>query len=243
MTKKPFVPEALLSAGLIFLVTVLTYGVLIPQLGFYRDDWYMIWTAQSQGPQGVLNLFKGDRPFIGVLYAFDYSLLGKAVLNWHVYALVIKLIGGFALLWLLRLIWPERKVETTCVALLFMVYPGFYQQANAATFKNLLLSHSAVILSLALTIYSVKVRSLPARVIAILLAFGLGAFYLAIYESMIGLEAARFILLWYTLRRQEPQASHKSVLFNTDKWAVPYLVFALGFAYWRGFFFFWSPPP
>jgi hypothetical protein len=237
MDKKPLIPEALLSAGLILLTTILTYGVLIPHLGFYRDDWYMIWTAQSQGPQGVLNLFKGDRPFIGILYAFDYSLLGKTTLYWHLYALIIKLIGGFALLWLLRLIWPEKKVETTFVVLLFMIYPGFYQQANAATFKNLLLSLSAAIISMALTIYSIKTRSIWMRLIAIFLAVVLSAFYLAIYEAMIGLEAARALLVWYVLRRQAHEESHRAVLLGTIKWEIPYLLLAFGFLFWRIFIF------
>jgi hypothetical protein len=211
--------------------------VLIPHLGFYRDDWYILWTAQAQGTEGILNLFKGDRPFLGYLYSFDYMLLGKSTINWHIYALLIKCAGGCAFLWLLRMIWPDRRVETTFAALLFMIYPGFYQQANAATFKNLLLSQTAVILSLALTILSVKTTSITTRVLAIIPAVVLTLFYLAIYESMIGLEAVRIILLGYVLRRQTPNLSNRSLVTSTLLWSIPYLVVTLVFVYWRVFMF------
>jgi len=61
--------EFAISLSVITLVTIVAYGFMLPKLGFYRDDWYMIWSAQAQGTQGVIDLFKIDRPFIGILYA------------------------------------------------------------------------------------------------------------------------------------------------------------------------------
>ena len=225
------------SLLLIALVTIVTYGFMIPKLGFYRDDWYMIWSAQAQGAQGVINLFKIDRPFIGILYALDYSLLGNSAINWHVYALVVKLLGGFALYWLLRMLWPERRLEATFAALLYTVYPGFYQQPNAALFINLLLSHTAAILSLALSVYALKVKNLPTQVAIVLTAVLLALFYLIIYEAMIGLEAARLLILWYVTYQQNPPQKWRANLWPTLKRAIPYLVLAIGFVYWRLFFF------
>jgi hypothetical protein len=43
---------------LIGLVTLATYGVLLPYLGFYRDDWYLLATAQSEGTAGIIELFQ-----------------------------------------------------------------------------------------------------------------------------------------------------------------------------------------
>ncbi len=54
--------ETWLAIGLITLVTLLTYGVLIPQLGFYRDDWYLFSTAQSQGSAGISGLVPDRSP-------------------------------------------------------------------------------------------------------------------------------------------------------------------------------------
>jgi len=176
--KFPRIPprlEGWLSAALVVIVTLLTYGPLIPSLGFYRDDWYLIWTAQARGAQGIMSLFQGDRPFIGWLYALDYNLLGNSPLNWHVYALIIKVFSALAFLWLLRTVWKERKIETTLIALLFVVYPGFYQQPNAATFKNLLLAYGAAMASLACAVLALKGASVFRTAILIIASILLAA--------------------------------------------------------------------
>lgn len=229
--------ETFISLLLITLVTIVAYGIVIPGLGFYRDDWYMLWSAQAQGVQGVMDLFEIDRPFIGILYALDYSILGKSALNWHVYALTVKLLGGFAFFWLLRMLWPERRTEATFATLLYMVYPGFYQQPNAALFINLLLSHTAATLSLALTVYALKVKKDSIRVAVVLGALVLAFFYLIIYEAMIGLEAARFLILWYVVYQQDPVQKWRASFLSTLKRAIPYLIMTLGFFYWRIFIF------
>jgi len=229
--------ETAISASLILLVTIVAYGFMIPKLGYYRDDWYMIWSAQAQGTQGVIDLFKIDRPFIGILYAFDYAILGKSAFNWHVYALFIKLLGGFAFFWLLRLLWPERRVEATFATLLYLVYPGFYQQPNAALFINLLLSHTAATLSLALTVYALKLKNLPGQIASVLAAMLLAFFYLIIYEAMIGLEAARLLILWYVTYWQGFRENWKTNIWPWIKRSIPYLMVAFGFFYWRIFIF------
>lgn len=229
--------ETALSLLLMAVVAALAYGVAIPGLGFYRDDWYMIWAAQSQGAQGLIDLFKIDRPFIGYLYAFDYALLGPSPLNWHLYALLVKLLGGYALYWLLRQLWPERRLAAVFAVLCFLVYPGFYQQPNAALFINLLRSHAAALLSIALSVYALDARRAWARVGSALLAVALGVFYLLIYEAMIGLEAARLLVLAYALSRRRPAGDWKARALSLGKAAWPYLALAAGFVYWRLFVF------
>lgn len=229
--------EVAISLAVITLVTIVAYGFMIPKLGFYRDDWYMIWSAQAQGTQGVIDLFKIDRPFIGYLYALDYAILGASALNWHVYALLVKLLGGFAFFWCFRLLWPVRRTEATFAALLYLVYPGFYQQPNAALFINLLLSHMAATLSLALTVYALKTKNRSAQIASTLAAALLGFFYLIIYEAMIGLEAVRLLLVWYVTAQQRPDRNWRANLWPALKRAIPYLILAFGFFYWRIFLF------
>jgi hypothetical protein len=228
--------ESWLSIALVIFVGLITYAPLLSQLGFYRDDWYLIWTAQSQGAQGILNLFKGDRPFLGWLYVFDYNLLGSSPLNWHIYALIIKIIGALGFLWFMRSLWPNRKIETTFIALLFLVYPGFYQQPNAATFKNLLLAYAAAMFSLAFTIQALKAQSSTHRVLWMISAVLLAAFYIFIYEALVGLEAARFLLIWYFWNRQRI-GDWKLTLRRSVFEALPYLLFTAAFVFWRIFLF------
>jgi len=235
MTQTASKRETILAIGLIVLSTLLTYGALISRLGFYRDDWYLLWTAESQGTAGLLNLFRGDRPFLGWLYIFDFSMLGVAPLGWHLYALFIKVISALAFFWLVRSIWPQRKIETTFITLLFVVYPGFYQQPDALTFKQLLLAYTGALFSLALTVQAVKTNKTNLKIIFTILAVALTAFYILIYEPLIGLEIARVFLIFYLLYMQN--IKWKESLRLALLRCAPYLSFAALFTFWRIFIF------
>lgn len=227
--------EGWASAVLITIVTLLAYAPMIGRLGFYRDDWYLLWTYESEGWQGLLKLFVGDRPLLGWLYIFDFSLLGTSPLGWHLYALLIKVISGFALLWLLRELWPNRKIETTFLVLLFIVYPGFYQQPNALTFKQLLLAYAATLSSLACTMHALKSEKRSTQILFSILALVLAAFYIFIYEPIIGIEAARWLLIWFYFYRQNLNWKG-SIRLATSRF-LPYLIFTLSYLFWRIFIF------
>ena len=91
-----FKNETFLAILLILLTTVITYGVSIPSLGYYYDDWYLLWSGQARGAGSIVSLFSTDRPFMGVVYSYDYRLLGDSILNWHLYALLWRFICGLA---------------------------------------------------------------------------------------------------------------------------------------------------
>jgi len=234
--KKTKIPETVVALGAITLTTLLSYGVLIPQLGFYRDDWYMLLAGQTEGAQGIIHLFAIDRPLIGYIYALDYAVLGSSVIGWHLYALVLRLLGSIGFFYLLRAIWPGKKFETTIAALLFAVYPGFLQQPNAATFVNLLLGYDLAIFSILATILAVKTESRWKAILWTGLALLFALLYFGIFEAMIGLEGARVLLLWYVLWERSGEAPQKAIL-PTLKRAIPYILAAGAFVFWRIFLF------
>jgi len=227
--------ESFLAILLVVFTTLITYGTQIAQLGFYRDDWYLLWAAKSKGAEGILSLFQGDRPFVGWLYVFDFSVMGLSPLAWHVYVLCIKIASALAFFWLVRILWPNRKIVTLFVTLLFVVYPGFYQQPNALTYKQLLLAYTASLLSLALTVNAVKAEKIAHKAVFTLLAVILSAFYIIIYEALVGMEVVRLLLLWLLFLQQGKNWKENIRLSLVN--AVPYLIFALAFVYWRIFMF------
>jgi hypothetical protein len=220
----------------IVLLTIITHGLRLATLGYYRDDWYLIWNGHTRGFESIALIFQGDRPFMGIVYAWEYLFLGDNPLNWHIYAFVLKLSGVLAFFWLLRMIWPKRILATTAGVLLFTVYPGFLQQPNANTFQNHLFGYFIGILSIALTIKAIqtsgrwKVISLNA--IAILFQL----IYLNIYEYMIGLEGVRFILIWYITFRDSdaPFWTNFKIVLKRGLIFIPALA---GVLYWRVFIF------
>ncbi len=225
-------PSPWLAYGLIILVTVLTYGVLIPQLGFYRDDWYLFSTAQSHGATGIVGLFQIDRPLVGYFYAVGYQILGLSPLAWQAAALLMRLAGNAACLWLLRSLWPERETETLAVALLYSIYPGFTVEPNAAVYITDLAAAAAAIASFVLTIKVLQSPRATTRMMLSALAGILVLFYLGIFESAIGMEAARFGLVWYVTWRDKA-GGLKATLVRTVKSDLLYLVLAGAFLIWR----------
>ena len=228
--------EAWLAAALVIFIGLLAYGILIPWLGFYRDDWYMILGGQRGGVQELIALFESDRPFIGYLYALDFRLLGNSPLGWHLLALVVRVAGGLSFLWLVRLIWHDRKTETLLLAALYIVYPGFFQQPVAATYVNLNMAVTASVLSFALTAYALQCGNRYKMILSSIGAVGLIIFYLAIFESMVGLEIARLVFIFYLLARRHAPASVAAII-RTFLWGAPYLLALSGFLIWRLFIF------
>jgi hypothetical protein len=225
-----------MAALLILLTTVITYGVSIPRLGYYHDDWFVLWSGQARGAPSLMPLFSTDRPFMGVVYSFVYRLLGDTPINWHLYALLWRLIGGLAFFWILRLIWPNQKYVTTLIAVLFIVYPGFLSQPNANTKQNHLYGFGTALLSIALMLEGMRTHKRGWKIACNLLSLILTANYLFIYEYMIGFEGARLILMGYVLY-QEGFKDIRSLAREIIKRAWPYWVVTAGFLYWRIFIF------
>ena len=49
--------ETWFAVGTLLLLGMLAYLPLMHKFGFYRDDWYMLWTGRAFGPQGIIDLF------------------------------------------------------------------------------------------------------------------------------------------------------------------------------------------
>jgi hypothetical protein len=235
-TQKLFKNESFIAVLLIFLTTVITYGVSIPNLGYYHDDWFVLWSGQARGAESLIPLFSTDRPFMGVVYSVVYRLLGDAIVNWHLYALLWRFIGGLAFFWIVRLIWPDQKYLTTVMTVLFIVYPGFLSQPNANTKQNHLYGFGTALLSIALMLQALKTDRQGWKIVCSLLSLILTANYLFIYEYMIGFEGTRLLLLGYVLF-QRGFRQFRSLATEILKRIWPYWLVTAGFLYWRVFIF------
>lgn len=56
-----------LAVLLVIFTTLITYGTQITRLGFYRDDWYLLWGAQSKGVEGIPQHVSGRPPICGLV--------------------------------------------------------------------------------------------------------------------------------------------------------------------------------
>ncbi len=64
---------------------ILAFGLLLPSLGFFQDDWHFIHYGSAAGARGMLEFLTMDgRPTAAWVYATLYPLLGFSPLPWHV---------------------------------------------------------------------------------------------------------------------------------------------------------------
>lgn len=228
--------EAWFAVGTVLLLGLLAYVPLMHKFGFYRDDWYMLWIGRAFGPQGIIDLFAFDRPFVGYIYSVSYQLLGENPLHWQIYSLCIRTIGALGFLWLLRRIWPGHKIETTTAAILFFIYPGFLQWPNANTKSNHLTTHTLAILSICLTVAAFQIRKIGWKVFFTLGALASAISYWFLYEYMIGLEGLRFLIIALLISRKEGQTWKPKLVRFIKSWS-PYLVLLSLHLAWRLFVF------
>jgi len=236
MIQKLFKNETFIAALLIFLTTAITYGISIPGLGYYHDDWFVLWSGQTRGAASLIPLFSTDRPFMGVVYSYVYRFLGDSILNWHLYALMWRFTGALAFFWILRLLWPQQKYLITLMTVLFIVYPGFLSEPNANTKQNHLYGFGTALLSIALMLQALKTSNRIWKIVYSIFSLILTANYLFIYEYMIGFEGTRLLLLGYSLFLSGIP-KFRPLIIETLKRFVPYAVVTAGFLYWRVFIF------
>lgn len=216
----------------LLLAVFLSYGLRLPALGLYWDDWPYLWFFHVSGPAGMYNSLGVDRPLLGVLYALTLRLLGNSPLAWQTFALVFRWLCALGFWLALRQAWPRQQVQTFGAALLFAVFPGFTQHWISVVWGNAYVLYAFLFFSLALTTWGVqKPRrlwlSLPA-------AFILSAFTLFSTEYFFGLELLRPLLAWFALSGTIPQAGLRlrRVFFS---W-LPFLALLAGFSIWRSLF-------
>jgi len=197
-------------------VCILTYGLLIPKLGIYWDEWPSIWFYHLQGTPIFKDVFASDRPFLGRIFMLTMPLFGDSAIKWQLFALTIRWLLAVALWWSLRKLWPEHELPVAFMAFLSAVYPGFSQQWIAITYGHILIPYVSFVLSLGLMVWALRKPGWFWPLMALSLLTD--AFTLFLYEYYYGLELLRPIFLclvlgedstgrrsghdWYALRKR-----------------------------------------
>ncbi len=209
------------------LLTVLAYGLMLFQTGFYWDDWPFAWAAQFAGPGSFIGSFMRVRPFLGPIFWFTTTLLPETPLAWQTFALVIRFLLTLAAWWAFRQIWPARPWQTLLAALAFLVYPGYSQHWVAFTHINQeLIPLLFYMLSFGMTglaLHSTSLhRSTTSRRIRHT-ALGLLLLILGLFptEYFLTLEPLRFLFILSTLSGQEK--AWRLILWRALKTWIPYL--------------------
>ncbi len=121
---------------LLLLLTMLAaYGYQINRMGFYWDDWPIVYLASLKDANHFWEFYAYDRPLSAWLYVALTPMLGIKPVAWQVFAILARWVGCLGFWVFFKQLWPERKMEAGFAALLLAVYPGFSQQPISMTYS------------------------------------------------------------------------------------------------------------
>jgi hypothetical protein len=215
-------------------VCIAGFGLLIPWLGFYQDDWYQIWFGQAFGTRVFVDFYSFERPFIAWLYMLTTPLLGANPTVWQIFGLVWRWIAALAVLWVCLTTRKKWTFPAVWVALLFAVYPAFRQQFASVIYSHYFLQF--VIQMASIGLMALAIRGKRFYWLLTLLALALGAIGLFTSEYFFGLEITRPFFLWLLLF-EEKRPPIKNQVKGLLKFWWPYLSLVLIYLVWRVFIF------
>ena len=126
-------PRLVPAALLVLCITA--FGLLIPKLGVYWDDWEIIFVLRQYGVAEFLNYFAGERPLAAWTYFLFGPILGANPLYWHILSLLIRWLAVVAFWWFFTRLWPSRRRAVTYASFIFAIYPLFPLAADRDLFS------------------------------------------------------------------------------------------------------------
>jgi hypothetical protein len=216
----------------LLLICLISFGPMLPRLGFYWDDWPSIWFLHFFGPAVFRDSFAIDRPLLAWVFMLTTSVIGESPLAWQVFGLFTRWLSCVVLWWTLRQLWPRQPVQVAWIALLFAVYPGFRQGYISVTYSNVFLVLSIFLFSFGSMLLALRKRRWFWPLMA--LSVSSSALSAFISEYFIGLELLRPVILWLALKDSVSSKSQR--LKKTLLLWSPYLLILVVFLIWRIFF-------
>jgi hypothetical protein len=219
-------PFALLAAML------LAFGLMIPWLGFYQDDWHHVYYAYARGVGSLWELLNYDgRPFAAWVYVLGFSVLGFKPIAWQISTLLLRWLTVSFIWGIFEQIWPGRTRQNFTAALLFAIYPFFTIQPLSVAYAI----HWTGYLFYALSIWLMLRAAKEPQRLALFTTLALlsEAIHLFTLEYFAGIELLRPILLWFVLSDENGRKKAGQVV---RRW-LPYLIIFLIYFAWRGFIY------
>jgi len=219
---------------ILLITTFVAYGLLLPQTGFYWDDWPFVWIAKFLGPSDFFPAFANIRPFLAPIFYLTTSLIPPIPIYWQIFMLLIRFASGLAAWFLFIQVWPRHKRSALAASFLFLLFPGYSQHWVALTHINQeWIAFLFYLLSFGFTARALrnpgKFRSNTSIALFFLV---LGVFPT---EYFFGFEPLRFLFIWVIVAEATDEFKEK-IRIAFKQW-LPYMVVWLVNAVWLAYFF------
>lgn len=214
---------------------LIAYGGFLPMIGFYLDDWYLIWFKHTFGVLDYIKYFRSDRPLMGYFFIVANFILGgsEKPLVWQLFGLFAHWISVIALWQMLNTVWPDAKRQNTWVAMLASVFPGFTQHWGAVISSFFYICMAGFYFSITMMLKAIRT---PGRFCwyygasIIVMAYAVPA-----SEFFAGLELIRVLILWFESQTYYIALGER--IRKTLRYWTPYATIYAAFLIWRVFFF------
>lgn len=225
---------------ILLIICIMAYGLMIPTLGYYWDDWPYALINHMYGPSGYPDYVALDRPYSAWIFMLLTSILGEQPIGYHISALLLFWLCTVLFWVLLRLLWPEHKQPALWAALLMAVYPGFLGHPQAIIYNHHFASMGLYLFSLIGMVKAIQAwanKSKPGWHVLWWHLPSLAALMLSQFsiEYFIGWEASRLLIAWFALRRFAISTKKRAgmTILNT----LPYYFVSMVFLFWRVYIF------
>jgi hypothetical protein len=232
---------SIIPVGALLVIAALVYGSFIPKLGFYQDDWPLVWVYHSLGAKGFAVYFKGNREIAGKVFSIVFPIIGTSIFRWHVVALLLRWLSSAFLFFAFRSLWPEREAQAWMVSVFALLYPGFSEQPMAVTFLPHQLSFLFFAISLCFTIWAIRSPRFAWLFTAVSVFAALLGY--AVMDYFVGLEFLRPVIIAMALGLGSKSAKGVGAELRSVaiKWS-PYAITMASYAIWRLFLHTTWPP-
>ena len=217
------------------LLCFLAYGLFLGKVGFYMDDWYLMWWKHAFGSSEYIKFFNNSRPLISYYFIVANFLMGGSdnPLVWQIVGLITRWMTAIAFWQMLNTIWPKAKKQNAWAAVLSAVFPGFTQHWIVFIYSFFFLCLAGFFFSITLMVKAIQKNKYIG--LNYLLSVLIMAYVVPASEFYAGLELTRLCIIWFTVPIID-QKFWKRIFTVIKIWA-PYGIIYGGFLLWRGFFF------
>ena len=217
-----FYPLALLFIGII------AYGLMLPRLGFYWDDWEGVYLYRLHDPAISFHYY-AERPLSALVFLALFPFIKMTPVVMQALALLLRWGGVLFIYSMLNLVWPGRKGLHRWIGALLFVFPGFFDQQVAVAFTPHLATFLLFSASLFLTALALRDRRrfwlwMPLSIL-------LGLTQIFMMEYFVVMELLRPLLIWFILRSE--QANRKDASLKTFLYWLPFLAGLGVYLWWR----------
>ena len=210
----------------------LSYGLLLPWLGYGFDEWHFVYYS-TRGVPGLVEAFHYDgHPQAVWSYIQSFRLLGYTPLYWHIYSLFWRWLAVVSFWLCLERLWPANRRQNFVAAALFAVHPVFILQVFPITFFEIWFGYTLLFLSFFFTILAIQSTERQWAFMSIAIALAVGHMFTKEYAWFV--ELMRPVLIWLALPTRD--AIRKKTFQVTKTW-LPFFAIFLSYLIWRVFFY------